>query len=218
VIQEWLNKAINPCLLLSGGDDSVELLGRIREHQEIDCVTFNQNFTDEQWSVIDNLIQNGCEVHTFPPSNSYIVPNGDGLGRIDEYNLAGLTFPVIREYEYSDRCSLDFDNTRLEVVPFLYDVVFVGTRKDDTSSMTGKPFKEPVVSYGAITFVAPLWDEPKPTVSTIDTGIIYGCSNCLNNGTDEQVWCLKDNKMIDGHKWDKAEMLKAFQSKFQLGV
>lgn len=213
MIKEWMAKAIKPCLLLSGGADSVELLERIGK---IDCVTFNQNFTTEQWKVIDNLIRKfDLDLFTFPPSASYVVPNGDELARIDEYQLGYLTFPVLREYAHSDRCSLEFDNKKMPMIPWTYDAVFVGSRKTDWSPLTGQPLRQAVTEYGGITIVAPLYDEPKTQEFDVDTGTVYGCTKCFNG--EKRVYCLKEDKMIDGIDWDRESAIKAFQDKFQLG-
>jgi hypothetical protein len=237
MLKEYLDAARNPVLLLSGGRDSVLLLEKIRAIRgEIDCVCFATDFTREQWGIIESLIREwNLEVYTIPPMATYFIPNGDGLARVDEYGLGPLTFPVMRDLVHSDgRCALDASLKRLEAAPLNYDVVFLGTRKADHSAATGLTMSEPVVRFGEVTFVAPLWDYSDAEVleeaaglpdarefyeegrEEFDTGNAVFCSRCLQ--AEAPVFCPKAGKEIESVKWDKAAALKFFREKFGFGA
>lgn len=218
--KNYLQEAINPCLFFSGGQDSQELLRWTLKIRKIPIVTFNQNFTKEQWSVVEKTILDfDLECYTFPPTQSYLIPNGKELARVDVYNLGGSPFPVLRDVVHSDRCGLDLDNKTLDLVPFDHDVVFIGTRQNDWSEATGRPLKTDVVEMGAWKLVAPLFYETKIVKSdgrtdVTNEGNLISCYRCCMNGTTESVYCPKESKNIPGHIWDQQKSLQHFQKSF----
>ncbi len=221
-------EAKSPVVFLSGGADSVVVLDEvIKHHPNIEAVTFNQDFTKPQWQIIENLLDKyEVELHTFPPNQSYLIEREGRLAKVDEYGLNDFLFPVVRDLVEGERCLHDLDPRRIENVPFPYDVVFVGTRKEDADPAI-RPMAQPVIKQHGITFVAPLWEWTKEQVlerarelpiskefyeqgkEEFDTGNLIACSRCYQG----QAYCPKEMKVIPKVEWDKDRNLEYFRTR-----
>lgn len=237
MIEALLKTAKNPCVLFSGGVDSLLVLYMVRQYKDVDVVTFRQDFTDKQWSVVDRVIREwGLQVWSFPPTRSYVIPNGDTLARVDEYSMGGMTFPVLRDFLHGDRCSLELDKTRLAELPCEFDVIFTGSKRVDHSFATGKnPLREQVLEIGNVKFCQPLfhWTDAEVMAKakdlnlpfsqefyelgdeSFDSGSIVACSRCLGTG---KVYCPVAEKEIDSVDWEPAKMLESFRTKYGFEV
>src|SRR5574339_51526 len=110
MIPTMLGKSQHAAVLLSGGIDSMLVLQQVREHApDIDVIVFRADMTKDQWAIIDNLIRLwDLTVVTMPPKGSYVVPNGEHLARVDEYDLGSMIVPHIRDFVHDDsRCTFD---------------------------------------------------------------------------------------------------------------
>lgn len=239
MIPTMLSKSRHAAVLLSGGIDSLLVLQQVREHApDIDVVVFRADMTKEQWKIIDNLIRLfDLTVVTLPPRASYLVPNGDQLARVDEYDLGGAVVPHLRDFVHDDaRCALEAEQKFLPSSPLDYDLVFVGTRATDHSEATGQPIRRAITKVDGLTIVAPVYywtdDQVKKAAQGLpyskewyedgddrfDTGNIVACSRCLRHGTREAVLCPKLAAEISGHEWDQQAILTAFRQKFGFEV
>jgi hypothetical protein len=236
MIEEILKDSDRPCVLFSGGVDSLLVLSKVREFKkDIPVYVFKRAMTIDQWALIERIIRLwDLEVRTFPPSHSYFVPNGDELTLVDEYNLNGMLLPVIRDFVHSDEhCSLKFDEKRLPVFPFDHDTIFIGTRKEDTHPIS-RPFKKELTGIGPYLFVAPVFNWSKSEIMEAvkdlpyskefyelgnelhDTGNVVACSRCVSG--EGMVHCPILNKEIPSVEWNKQEMLKTFTAKYGFEV
>lgn len=235
MIRELLEVARRPAVALSGGRDSMVVLDMVRKYQpDIEVLVFKTDFAPHQWAIVDNLIREwDLTVFSPPPRASYLVPNGDELARVDEYEIGAATLPVLRDFVHDDsRCALEMERKFLPASPLDFDLIFVGTRKGDRSEATGQPLRESVSKINGLTLAAPLFFWSDATVEwaaqglpyakewyedgdvRFDTGNLLACSRCLGGGGDEPVACPKANMEIPGVVWDKAAMLRAFREKF----
>lgn len=219
-----LLEAKNPCIFFSGGQDSRELLNWALPIRKTPIVAFSQNFTKEQWAPVERtILENNLEAYTYPPAHSMLIPNGKELARVDVYNLSGALFPVLRDVVHSNRCGLELDAKKLDLIPFDFDTVFIGTREGDYSEATGQPLKTDVLDMGPFKLVAPLFYQAKEVeadgrTDEMNEGNLVCCANCLRSGTTEPVYCPKDKREIDGFAWDQAVALKGFRETFGFEV
>lgn len=239
MIEKYLEKANKPVVLLSGGIDSLVVLDMVRVAKpDIEVITFRQNMSDDQWKIIENVAKLwDLQVLSWPPTHSYVLPNGEELSRVDEYSFNGLPIPLVRDFIPGKKCSLELDEQKLAVMPIEHDVIFTGTRAQDAHPLMPSPMRKPVIEVGPFTFVAPIYDWGKADVEAyarendlpfskefyddgkeeFDTGNISACTNCLCEG-EGYVFCQKLTAYIPRHQWDRSEMLGAFQYRFGLGV
>lgn len=232
MIRKYLSKASNPAVMFSGGLDSLLTLWMVRQERDVDVITLRQNFSKLQWGIIDKLIKEwDLTVITAPPLRSYIVPNGEYLARIDEYQFGRTALPVLRDFEDGKDCSLQMDNQTLDYA-FPYDVVFTGAKKEDWSAATGMPMGAEVVEKDGVTFVQPLFHWTKKQVMAevqrlglpyttewydggderYATDTIHACTNCMKD--EKEVYCHLEQKQIETVEWDRKGMLNAFQTRF----
>lgn len=227
MFDEYCEKAKAPVVFLSGGSESVLVLDEVlKRRPDAEAVTFNQDFTKDQWQIIENLLERyEVELHTFPPMQSYLIEREGRIAKVDEYGLNALRFPVVRDLIHGERCLHDLDPTRIQSVPFTFDVVFVGTRKEDTDPAI-QPMAQPVIEQHGITFVAPLWGWTKEQVlakelpiskefyeqgkDEFDTGNLVACSRCYEG---KRVYCPKEMKVIDPVQWDRKGNLEYFRAR-----
>lgn len=237
MIEEYLQFGSKPCVFFSGGIDSLLVLSMVRKFRpDISVVTFRDSMPKHQWKIIENVVKEwDLQVLSFPPSHAYFIPNKDKISYVTEYSLNGCPLPLIRDIIPGPGCSLEFDRRRLPVMTFDYDVIFIGTRKEDEHSALGKPISQPVTVIGPLTFVAPIFELSKEGVrdgakdllfsqefyiegdETYDTGNLPACSSCLEEG-EGQVFCPKRGEHIPRIEWDRAAMLSSFQEKFNFEV
>ena len=174
------------------------------------------DFTPQQWEIIDKLIRLwDLTVVAPPPKASYLIPNGENLARVDEYDIGSrATIPVVRDIVHSDRCLLDLNQNFLRLSPLDYDCIFVGTKQQDSTPAMSQPLKEAISQIGTLTAVAPLfyWSEEQVEEASkglpyskewyedgdenFDTGNLLACSRCVRSGTGEPVDCPKEGKMV----------------------
>lgn len=230
---EYLKRAKNPAVLFSGGADSLLVLHIVRQYKDVPVITFRHNFTDKQWSAVDRVIKEwNLEVWSVPPRLSYIVPNGEGLARVDEYMLGKTTLPVLQEFTHAEKCGLQLDNKTLDLALTDWDVIFTGGKKTDGNAAMGHPFNAPVIECDGVTLVQPLFNwTPAEVLAKVrelglpyakewydggndefETGMLHACSRCLTDA--ERVFCPLENTVIPTVKWDRAGMLDSFRNKF----
>lgn len=235
MIPTLLGKAAHAAVAVSGGRDSLIVLDQVRKvRPDIEVLVFKTDFTANQWKVIDNLIRLwDLTVMAPPPKASYLIPNGEQLARVDEYDVGvGVTIPVLRDLVHSERCLWDLENRYLPVSPLGYDLLFVGSRQGDSSPATGQPLHKAVSRIGNMTIASPIYywtDEQVREASkelpyarewyeegdaSFDTGNLLACSRCVDSGDGRPVCCPKQGRVIKGHEWDKPLMLKTFREKF----
>jgi len=235
MIQRLLDKASHPCVAVSGGRDSLVVLDLVREFQpDIDVLVFRTDFAPHQWEIIDRLIQLWDLTVIAPlPKASYLLPNGEHLARVDEYELGcGVMLPVLRDIVHADVCLFDLNQRFLAVSPLDFDCVFVGTKRGDRNPAMGRVVREPITDVGQFTLVAPIFDWSEEAVrerardlpyskewyvegdENFDTGNLLSCSRCVRSGTGEPVHCPKEDKMINGVVWDQQKMLETFRDKY----
>jgi len=209
----------------SGGLESTLLLALLRE-QPIDIVQMRDFWTRGQRKKSDQLIIKwGLKVIILPSANKYFVGEGDNLTLIDEYPVGNSTIPMLRDVVDGTQCLADMDTFRAPYAPIRWNLHIVGSRKDDTHYTGGQNVKASRWSVGGEKFYAPLFDWTREQVieksielgldlDGEETGDIQACSNCLKD--TDKVWCPKLGQEIDTIKWDRADNLAFYRSKYGL--
>lgn len=149
---------------------------------------------------------------------------------MDEYDLNGMSFPVVRDFIHGERCALELNKNTLPYLPFSYDVIFTGAKRTDTSDAVPVPFKSEKETFGNITFIQPLyhWTDEEVRAKaqelgipfskeryadgdeTYDTGNLSACHNCLHEGG----YCHIEDRVVPRIEWDRQASLTAFQTKY----
>lgn len=213
-------------LFWSGGNDSTLLLAlMIEENLVFDIVQFRNNWTKKQSARVDALIKKyKLKVFSYSPLAVNLIGKDKDISVVFEYALGGSAIPVVRDVIDGDLCVADLTRERTLDMPFDWDRVFIGTRKDDTHPFLGQPVKEPEFKVGTVTVIAPLWNWTREKVVEAlrargfdtevseeeGTGEIFMCSNCLDI-TKKETYCPKEKEIIPTVKWSPEGNLEAMR-------
>lgn len=206
-IQDALAASQNPIACWSAGADSMLLLYLLREQKpDIPCLSFMHFWGDVEFA--KRIIKEwDLTCFSYRPSKLEFKDNSI----VAYYFIKGQFVPVITDVLPGERCGLDLGREVLTSRPipaFLWDSVFVGSRKSDTHAL--------VPTLDMTGFATPLWDwtddEVLATASDLQIPIdhrvykdnnesartdnISLCMNCM--GTCEQVYCPKIRGLIAG--------------------
>lgn len=212
----------------SGGLESTLLLALLRQQpHHFDIVQMRDLWTKGQRKKSDDLIKEWkLKVFILPSANKFFIGQGDEITLVDEYPVGNSTIPMLRDVVEGTQCLGDMDKFRAPYAPIKWDLHIVGSRKDDTHYAGGQNVQGERWKVGGEEFYAPLyhWTREEVIEKSIelglnldgdDTGNIEACSNCLKDV--DRVWCPKLGQEIDTIKWDKADNLDYYRSKYGLG-
>jgi 3'-phosphoadenosine 5'-phosphosulfate sulfotransferase (PAPS reductase)/FAD synthetase len=209
------------CLWFSGGNDSRLLLEVMLETKKpFGILRFDDGWNREQRKQVDAIIlKHNLQVFSYPPIENLLVGNDTELSLASRYavNGFGQATTIIRDLvDDPKRCAFDLmlETPKQLSAPTEFAAHIRGTRKEDRHWIGGN---EPLLKgedwyVGEKYFVAPLWDWTAEDVAEAlkiyeidaggnDLGDIYACTNCLRS--EGQVFCPKEDKEIDGVKWDR---------------
>lgn len=224
------------CLLLSGGKDSRLLLeAMISLKMSFSVLRFDDGWTREQRSVVDELIKRyGLRVYSYPPTYSIMVGRGDGeLAVISGYAFDRETLPFIRDIVDGERCGLDvaFSPIAPRPAPLVFDTYIVGTKKGETHFAVapheflqadewvtgGSRFITPLYDFSDADVIAALaelgvdWQEPSDEKNS---GNVVACTSCFHGVAD--VYCPKTGGTAKPLDWDPQGNLLAWRQ--QMGL
>lgn len=223
-IRQILQAAKSPVVAWSGGRDSTVLLHMAREiMSDIAIVWFKQNVSHEWERWCESIITAwDLTVFTYPASDTYYLPNSEGLTLIDEYSFGSARMPVLTDISGGAQCGAKISRGALPSFPYPWDVTLTGYRQSDHHSVLGYNFfPENGMQCGNTRLVTPLREWTNDDVarayqrlglSVPPDDCLPRCTNCLT-GTGK-VWCPEANAFIDSIKWEPTERLNEFRSRF----
>lgn len=231
-IRDQVESSRSPVLLWSSGKESMLLYWLLREITDVPLIFWRSGLTKEQREFAKGfMLEFNPTVFNYPPMDSYLVSQGEGLALVNEYPIGRHPFPVIFDIEHSDKCILDSEPMRLQEMRYTFDLTFIGTKKTDSHYVTGSnPIPEDF-EFGDTRFAAPLRNLTDSDVWTLimelgvpydekrylgdegrDPSIKHFCTRCLQG--KGEVFCPKETKMIPSVEWDKQTSLDAFRERF----
>jgi len=212
-------------LFWSGGDDSTLLLAILKERG----VTFDivqlgrETWTKAQLRRADELIIKwNLKVFTYPPFGSHIIGRGSDLALARWYAVGATAVPIVTDIVDGDKCLADASReVGYAASPFAWTDVYVGSRKGDEHWSLEAVIPSSMWTVNGVTFHAPLYEFTDADVDSelairsidkaeVDTGDFATCSACVQEGTG-QVYCPKDDRLIDRVIWDKEAGLQQFR-------
>jgi len=219
-----------PVLLFSAGLDSTLLLTLLIEsHAQFDIVTFGREFwTREQKKRADAIIKAfDLKVFSYPPSNVSFIGDGEQIGLVREYAFMGATMPMVNDVIDGQTCIADLDGHRAYQPPMKWDLVLIGSRKDDKHyAFEHQVIPDKMWTIGQTTFWAPFYDKSREWVKAeltlrgldadevdeqADSGNISLCHSCLHG---VETYCPKENSIIPPIQWEPARNLAAFRAAY----
>lgn len=233
-IQSILGSAKNPVIAWSGGRDSTLLLHLTRQIKaDIPVVWFKQNISEEWQTWCESIIMEwDLTVFTYPASDTYFLPNDQGLTLVDEYSFGSAMMPVLTDVKshYNGKCGMaarecavNVSRERIPAFPYAWTETLTGYRNTDHHFILGQQFfPEDGSLCGNTKLYAPLrtWTDEDVLRISREIGMpepipderLYRCTNCLQ-GTGK-VFCPEANKKIDSIKWSPKARLNEFRRRF----
>lgn len=233
-IQAVLDSAKNPVIAWSGGRDSTVLLNLARQiNPEIPVVWFKQNVSKEWQKWCESVIMEWDLVcFTYPASDTYFLPNDQGLTLVDEYSFGSATMPVLTDIKsmFNGRCGLgvkecaaNISRGSLSAFPYPWTETLTGYRETDEHFVLGKHFfPEDGTQFGNTKLFAPLRNWKDDDVMRVYKELalplmpderLYRCTNCLQGGSGS-VYCPDEDKIIPAIKWEPTARLNDFRARF----
>lgn len=224
------NLGQNPVLWFSSGLESTLILSMLIEQEiAVDILQMRDNWTQEQLSYADSLLNEwGLEATSHAPISISLIGQGDQITSVWEYDVGGATLPMLRDVVDGKQCLADLTAKRSAKPLKNWDVHIIGSRLDDTHYARPQMIPSERWAVGNVTFYAPLahWTREQVieesakrglrTVKDVDEGDLYTCHECIK-GTG-QVWCPKDQKMIDSIVWDREGNLDLWRKSYGISA
>jgi len=205
-LSHLLSSARNPALLCSFGSDSTLLLYFARQaRRDIPVYYFGDDLPEFAQHLI---INDGLTVFSYAPADRYLVPRGEGLVLIDEYDINGQRVPMVSKVKVGLRCTVESSQQRTPSFYFPHDLVLWGYKLSDHVELIDTIF-EREIQIGYTRFVAPLYDlSTDQVLNALDAlGLDYVtdddariCDECLN--------------AIINSDWDRDAALAGFRGRF----
>lgn len=218
-----------PVLFWSGGLDSTLLLAMLREQNNyFDIVQMREFWTREQRKRADKLIALwNLKVFSYPPMSINLIGNGDEISVIQEFAVKGGRVPMAMDVIEGDRCLVELQGQRMNYPPMDWDLVLVGSRRDDTHYALNTLIPSETWQIGETEFYAPFYHWSRDAIKRelkargldadevsdeVDSGNLSFCTNCLH-GKDS--FCPIENQMIPPVQWSGENNLAAFRAAYQ---
>lgn len=226
---EFLQHYKTPVLLWSAGNDSTLLLAMLIEANiPVDIVQFGREFwTKEQKRRADELIMKwNLKVLSYPPIRTSFIGNDDQISLVREYAFMGAVVPMVSDLIEGQTCIADLDSHKAYAPPVRWDLVLVGSRKDDSHYAMTNVIPSKHWTAGDTDLYAALYDWTREEVieelkrrdlpydevdEQTDSGNISLCSKCLQG---IETLCPKENAVIPPVIWNRHTNLTAFQAAY----
>lgn len=125
-----LDNATNLAIFCSFGKDSLLVLRMaLQVGFSGPCYYFGERLSNLAQQVI---IDNDLMVYSWPATNRYVVPDGEGWAQVDEYLIGERLLPFLTPITRGDKCQ-HMQFTRRHTRPFHYphDVTLTGYKQSD---------------------------------------------------------------------------------------
>lgn len=223
-IQDILDSAKNPVIAWSGGRDSTLLLHLARQiKSDIPVVWFKQNVSEEWQTWCESIIMAWDLVaYTYPASDTYFLPNDQGLTLIDEYSFGSAMMPVLQDVVDGKECGANVKREAILAFPYAWSETLTGYRNTDQHFILGQHFfPEDGSLCGNTKLYAPLraWTDidvvrvsEELELPAAPDDRLPCCTNCLQG--KGRVFCPEVNKEIDSINWNPSARLNEFRQRF----
>ncbi len=213
----------------SGGLDSTLLLAMlIEEHATFDVIQMRDHWTKGQKKRVDALIKQwDLKLFSYAPMFTNVIGQDDDLALVHEYAVNGGAVPMLMDVVEGEQCLLNaLKGLRRDVPPLDWDLMLIGSRKDDTHWAFGNVIPSEKWTVGSMQIWAPFYDKDREWVKQElrvrglddsevseqeNTGNVSFCTNCLH---DTEAFCPLENKFIPAIQWDRSKNLAAFQTAY----
>lgn len=207
-ITEALNGAQHPAVLCSFGSDSTLLLHYARQaRRDIPAYYFGDSLPEPAQRLV---IDDDLTILSYAPADRYLVPQGDGLALIEEYDFNSQRVPVVSPVVKGPRetCTAESSGQRTPSFCFPHDVVLWGYRATDSNELITTTFARET-TLGHTRFIAPLYDLTVDQVlNALDA---LGLDYVTDDAAEFCGECL--NAVLNGN-WDRDAALAGFRSRF----
>jgi hypothetical protein len=207
IIGEVLDAARNPALLCSFGSDSTLLLHFARQvKRDIPVYYFGDSLPRlaQQLVIDDDLMVLG-----YAPADRYLVPQGDGVALVEEYDINGQRVPMVSPVKVSrETCTAESSWGHTPSFHFPHDIVLWGYKRTDRHPLIPATFAREI-QLGHTKFVAPLYDLTDQQVGDALTAL--GLDYVREDAAEFCDECL--NSIINSN-WDRDAALAGFRSRF----
>jgi hypothetical protein len=207
---EILSAAVSPAMLCSFGSDSMLLLSIVREVRPTTVLYY---FGDDLPEFAQQLVINDdLTVFSYAPADRYLVPRGEGLALIDEYDINGQRVPMVSKVKVSrGTCAVESDERNRQRTPSFYfphDLVLWGYKLSDHVELIDTTF-EREIQIGHTRFVTPLYD--LTTDQVLNALDALGLDYVTNDDAEICDECL--NAVVNSD-WDRDAALAGFRGRF----
>jgi hypothetical protein len=205
-IIDALNSAQRPALLCSFGSDSTLLLHFARQaKRDIPVYFFGGSLPELAQQLV---INDDLTVLSYAPADRYLVPQGDGMVLVEEYDINGQRVPMVSPVKVSrETCTAESSWGRTPSFHFPHDIVLWGYKRTDRHPLIPATF-EREIQLGHTKFVAPLYDLTDEQISDALTAL--GLDYVREDAAEFCDECLS---AIVAH-WDRDAALAGFRSRF----
>lgn len=221
-----LETAKSPVVAWSGGKDSMLLLYLTRmANPDIPIVWFRQNVSKKWRQWCESIIMDwDLTVYSYLASDSYYLPNDQGLTLVDEYSFGGGVMPILQDASGGSECAVKISPERLTAFSYPWAETLMGYKETDRHFVPGKGFfPEDGTPNGTTKLYAPMrtWTDDDVVKANRELGLpqspsddtLHRCTNCLQPGKGE-VFCPETGGIIPRFSWDPAKALGAFRARF----
>ena len=180
-LNQVLAQATNPAVLCSFGKDSLLLLQLALNGGFSGPVYY---FGERLPEHAEQMIIDGLTVYSWPATNRYVVPNGEGLAQVDEYLLGEALIPLVSPITEGGDCDHGEWQRYLSPFKWPHDVTLTGYKHGETCAAVGMDFPAEI-NLGLTRLVNPLYEFSDSEVREAlgrdvpDDNAVEYCAECL---------------------------------------
>lgn len=181
-VNSALAQAANPALLCSFGKDSLLLLQLALDSGFTGPVYYLGEYLPKHAEQV--VVNRSLTVYSWPATNRYVVPNGDGLAQVDEYLLGETLLPLVSPVVKGDDCTHGQWSRFTRPFHWQHDVTLTGYKRGETCTAVGRDFPAEV-NIGITRLVSPLFEfSDSDVVAALgheppDDNAVEYCAECL---------------------------------------
>lgn len=202
-VRKILENAEHPTVWLSFGKDSLLVL-RMALEAGFDgpCYFFGDQLSDLAQQTI---LEHDLTVYSWPASDRYLIPDGDSLAQVDEYQIGVKRIPFISPVVTGEHCDHGEYQRFSRSFAYPHDVTLTGYKRSDWNEAVGVTFPQEI-NIGVTRLVHPLYDWTDGQViealgfTPPEENTVEYCNECL--------------AMIESSDWDRDAALVNFRRRF----
>ena len=222
-VAQILESACSPIVAWSGGRDSMLLLNLARQVKpDIPVLWLKHNVSKSWRHWCESIIMEwDLTVFSYPASDTYVVPNGNGLTLIDEYSFGPDMMPVLTDVSAGVDCAVKASHATVASFAYPWTETLTGYRDTDYHTVLDRHYFPPDgTQFGNTRLYAPIRQLTDDDVARLGAHLpqppsddtLPLCTNCLQGRGS--VWCPDAGTYINSINWSPAESLAAFRQRF----